>query len=467
MKPIVITGPNASGKTSMVEKLLRKFQSEHSGNYVRYLSFRDSYGASDRGYYLQQRWNSSEYDLVPTVSESVGTFRHTPLTDKLFSIFRLDEMMDKPIIQLSCGELRKFQLAKALLCSPSALVIDNPFIGLDSTSVDTLNMLFRELCTLDELQLYLVITREADIPDYAGEIIRVPDNASAASGRISAEEACRRVSALGGTNPEYENAVVLRNVSIRFGERTILEHLDWVMKAGEKWALEGPNGSGKSTLLSIICADIPQAYACDVTLFDRRRGSGESIWDIKKHIGYVSPELHRAYCRGVPALDIVASGLHDRQGLYVKTDDDMIPQCILWMEVFGISSLKDRLFTELSSGEQRLVLLARAFVKDPDLLILDEPLHGLDERNGARVKSIIETFCSRKGKSMIMVSHYREDFPTCITNHLQLDRESIPDRRYESRVPDFPDGLPSGHCSAYQANRPSGDNWSRHHLPIP
>jgi len=420
MKPIIITGPNASGKTSMVERLLRKFQSEHSGDYVRYLSFRDSYGAADKGYYLQQRWNSSEYDLVPTVKESLGAFRHTQFTEKLFSIFCLEELMEKPLIQLSCGELRKFQLAKALLGSPAALVIDNPFIGLDSPSVNTLNKLFLELCTLNELQLYLVITKEDDIPDYAGEIIRAGDGLSAASDIIPTDEACRRITALGGTNQEYENAVVLRNVSIRFGERTILEHLDWVMKAGEKWALEGPNGSGKSTLLSIICADIPQAYACDVTLFDRRRGSGESIWDIKKHIGYVSPELHRAYCRGVPALDIVASGLHDRQGLYVKTDDSMIPQCLFWMEVFGISSLKERLFTELSSGEQRLVLLSRAFVKDPDLLILDEPLHGLDERNGARVKSIIEAFCSREGKSMIMVSHYREDFPKCITNHLQL-----------------------------------------------
>jgi len=418
MKPTVITGPNASGKTAMVEDLLRKFRAVHPGGYVRYLSFRDSYGASDKGYYLQQRWNSGEYDLVPTASESFGAIAHTPFTDKLFSIFRLDGMMDKPIIQLSSGELRKFQLAKALLDSPAALVIDNPFIGLDAPSVEILNELFRELCLLDDFKLYLVITKEADIPDYAGEIIRV--EASSTKDVISTDEACRRISALGGQKQDYENAVVLRNVSIRFGERTILKPLDWIMKAGEKWALEGPNGSGKSTLLSIICADIPQAYACDVTLFDIPRGSGESIWDIKRHIGYVSPELHRAYYRGVPALDIVASGLHDRQGLYVRTDDSMVPQCIFWMEVFGISDLRERLFTELSSGEQRMVLLARAFVKDPDLLILDEPLHGLDERNGARVKAIIDAFCSREGKSLIMVSHYTEDFPACITNHLRL-----------------------------------------------
>jgi len=418
MKPTVITGPNASGKTAMVENLLRKFRAVHPGGYVRYLSFRDSYGASDKGYYLQQRWNSGEYDLVPTVSESFGAIERTQFTDKLLSIFRLDRMMDKPIIQLSSGELRKFQLAKALLGSPAALVIDNPFIGLDVPSVKTLNELFRELCVLDDFKLYLVITKEADIPDYAGEIIRV--EASSTKDIISTDEACRRVSALGGFRQSYENAIVLRDVSIRFGERTILKPLDWIMKAGEKWALEGPNGSGKSTLLSIICADIPQAYACDVTLFDIPRGSGESIWDIKRHIGYVSPELHRAYYRGVPALDIVASGLHDRQGLYVRTDESMVPQCIFWMEVFGISFLKERLFTELSSGEQRMVLLARAFVKDPDLLILDEPLHGLDERNGARVKAIIDAFCSREGKSLIMVSHYTEDFPACITNHLRL-----------------------------------------------
>ena len=178
----------------------------------------------------------------------------------------------------------------------------------------------------------------------------------------------------------------------------------------------------KSTLLSLVCADNPQSYACDITLFGRKRGSGESIWEIKKHIGYVSPEMHRAYLKNLPAIDIVASGLHDSVGLYKRPRPEQMAACEWWMDIFGIADLKDRNFLQLSSGEQRLVLLARAFVKDPELLILDEPLHGLDLYNRRLVKDVIETFCRRKDKTMIMVTHYQEELPACITNSLFLKR---------------------------------------------
>ena len=150
--------------------------------------------------------------------------------------------------------------------------------------------------------------------------------------------------------------------------------LTWSVKRGEKWALQGRNGAGKSVLLSLITADHPAAYAYDISLFGRRRGTGESIWDIKRYIGFVSPEFHRAYRQNVPAIEIVASGLNDTVGLYKRPQVEQIETCRFWMRVFGIAHLEQRLFLTLSNGEQRLCLLARAFVKDPDLLILDEPL---------------------------------------------------------------------------------------------
>lgn len=186
--------------------------------------------------------------------------------------------------------------------------------------------------------------------------------------------------------------------------------------------MSGQNGSGKSTLLSLVCADNPQSYACDIELFGIPRGSGETIWDIKKHIGYVSPEMHRAYLRDLPAIRIVASGLKDSVGLYVKPTEDEYDICRFWMDMFGLKGLEERTFMKLSSGEQRLVLLARAFVKDPELLILDEPLHGLDNRNRRLVKDIIETFCQRHNKTMIMVTHYEEELPECITHKIFLKR---------------------------------------------
>ena len=213
-----------------------------------------------------------------------------------------------------------------------------------------------------------------------------------------------------------------RNVTIRYGERTILKDLNWTVRQGEHWALSGENGSGKSTLLSLVCADNPQAYACNIELFGRRRGSGESIWDIKKHIGYVSPEMHRAYMKDIPAIDIVASGLSDSIGLYHRPKAEEKQQCLSWMKTFGIDGIADRTFLKLSSGEQRLCLLARAFVKDPELLILDEPMHGLDLRNRQMVKEIIDRFCSDPRKTMVMVTHYEEELPGCITHKLYLTR---------------------------------------------
>lgn len=120
------------------------------------------------------------------------------------------------------------------------------------------------------------------------------------------------------TNYVSDEVVRLNKVSIRYGDRTILKELDWTVMRGQKWALSGENGAGKSTLLSLVCADNPQSYACDISLFGRKRGTGESIWEIKKHIGYVSPEMHRAYLKNLPAIEIVASGLHDSIGLYKR-----------------------------------------------------------------------------------------------------------------------------------------------------
>jgi molybdate transport system ATP-binding protein len=289
-----------------------------------------------------------------------------------------------------------------------------------------------------DLQLILILSKADDIPPFVTHVVHVEDMTCQHKLPLSdyrkqhslhpvpvleAEKEQRLLSLPRRTDDiDAESIVDLRNVSIRYGERTILNNLNWKVMNGERWALSGENGAGKSTLLSLVCADNPQSYACDITLFGRKRGTGESIWEIKKHIGYVSPEMHRAYMKNLPAIDIVASGLHDSVGLYRRTLPEQKAVCEWWMDIFGIAHLRDRDFLTLSSGEQRLCLLARAFVKDPQLLILDEPLHGLDARNGQLVKEIIDTFCRRPGKTLIMVSHYEEELPSCITHRLHLKK---------------------------------------------
>ena len=431
MKISAIAGRNGSGKTLYVDQLRKQLASDK----VRYIAFTDSYGVNvDGQYYLQLRWNQHDIDHeTPTVGELLqraylltgeDTAERRELQQHLYSLFHMDEFLDKYIITLSSGELRKFQLTKTLFSNPQLLIMDNPFIGLDAETRDQLRDLLKQLAEERDMEIMLVMSKTDDIPDYVTDIkyFSEPEEIPA---HVLSKEKREAILSLPYTDNDYDcqHVIDMKKVTIRYGERTILKDLDWTVKNGERWALSGQNGSGKSTLLSLVCADNPQSYACDITLFDRPRGSGESIWDIKKHIGYVSPEMHRSYKRNLPAIRIVASGLMDSIGLYAVPNAQDYDKCRWWLDMFGIGHLADKPFLQLSSGEQRLVLLARAFVKDPQLLILDEPLHGLDLWNRRLTKDIIETFCQRRGKTMIMVTHYQEELPNVITNSLYLKKQ--------------------------------------------
>ena len=429
MKITAVLGDNGSGKTRYIDRLRKQLATDK----VRYIAFTDSYGVNvDGQYYLQLRWNQHDIDHeTPTVGELLqrayllagsDTAERQQMRRKLYGMFHLDSMLDKYIITLSSGELRKFQLTKTLFAAPKLLIMDNPFIGLDAETRDQLKELMLTMTTEQNIELMLVLSKTDDTPDFVTDVVRfaekdVPPHALS-------EDKRRAILQLPYHDNDYDcqRVIDMKKVTIKYGTRTILNNIDWTVMNGERWALTGQNGSGKSTLLSLVCADNPQSYACDITLFDRPRGTGESIWDIKKHIGYVSPEMHRSYKHNLPAIRIVASGLMDSIGLYAVPNGDDYARCRWWLDIFGIGQLADRPFLQLSSGEQRLVLLARAFVKDPQLLILDEPLHGLDLYNRRLVKDVIETFCQRRNKTMIMVTHYETELPDVITHQKVLAR---------------------------------------------
>ena len=450
---VAIVGPNGGGKSLLVDTLTGRYPllrnevaydfspsaSSLVSDNIKYITFRDSYGDTDGTYYYQQRWNSQDREETPMVRELLPPCADEEVKRTLYDLFGIEEMLDKHIILLSSGELRKFQLTKTLLTRPRVLIMDNPFIGLDARTRDLLQELLCRLTERTALQVILVLSKTDDIPSFITHVVPVENRVCGRKQtlaeylahrpsdpvRVLSDERRQRILDLPYADNLYHtrHVVDLRRVSIRYGERTILQELDWTVLCGEKWALCGENGSGKSTLLSLVCADNPQSYACDISLFDRKRGSGESIWEIKKHIGYVSPEMHRAYQKNLPVMDIVASGRHDAVGLYRKTREEDRAKCEEWMDIFGIADLKDRSFLQLSSGEQRLVLVTRAFVKDPELLILDEPLHGLDMRNRRLVKDVIEAFCQRRDKTLIMVTHYKEELPSVIDHELYLHRQ--------------------------------------------
>lgn len=459
---IAIVGPNGGGKSMLVDMLTGRhpvfpqmisygFNGLISDN-IKYIAFRDTYGGdNDRTYFLQQRWNQMEIDAeTPTVNDKLeeafnwaghDTEARRQYQQHLYRLFQMEHLLDKYIILLSSGELRKLKLVSSLFSEPRILIMDNPFIGLDANTRDQLKELLTTLSREKSLQIILVLSKSDDIPTFITHVVEVKEmrvmpkqtredylsNRSPFPSRVLTQEEEHTILSIpypADRDYRAEKVIEMHNVSIHYGERTILKNLNWTVYNGERWALGGQNGSGKSTLLSLVCADNPQGYACDITLFGFPRGSGESIWDIKKHIGYVSPEMHRAYQKDMPAIRIVASGLKDSVGLYVKPHAEEYEVCRLWMDIFGLKGMYDCPFLKLSSGEQRLVLLARAFVKDPELLILDEPLHGLDNCNRRRVKDIIETFCQRENKTLIMVTHYLEELPRCITHSLFLERHT-------------------------------------------
>jgi molybdate transport system ATP-binding protein len=323
--------------------------------------------------------------------------------------------------------------------NPRVLILDNPFIGLDVDARSFLAETLKMLTSTTVLQLIIILSKTDDMPDVVTHVVEVKEHRvgqkvtkdewmrPSVPQRVLSEEKEQAILDLpyedemnAQIEPGTQQVVDFRKVTIQYGERVILNGLDWTVMNGERWALTGPNGSGKSTLLSLVCADNPQAYANDIVLFGRQRGTGESIWDIKHHIGYVSPEMHRAFLRDYPAIEVVASGLHDAVGLYKRPRPEQMSICEFWMDIFGVLHYRDTSMLKLSSGEQRLVLLARAFVKDPSLLILDEPLHGLDLTNRRLVKDVIETFCQRSNKTLVMVTHHQEEFPKCIQQTKKL-----------------------------------------------
>jgi molybdate transport system ATP-binding protein len=295
-------------------------------------------------FYLQQRFNSSDCEDAYTVEEELAGLE----VGDWVSVFELSGLLKRPLIQLSNGENKRLQIVKSLAYQPDWLILDNPYVGLDVSG--------REILTKGLLSLeargthFILISSPGDVPDFIDQVIELPSELD-----VTAKPA----PLLRIIDP-FETAVKMENVQIKYGTKTILSDFSWEVKRGERWAIKGPNGAGKSTLISLITADNPQAYSQNITLFDRKRGTGESIWDIKRKIGYLSPELHLYFKEGGSCFSVVASGLFDTLGLFKRLSDEQTAQVKQWMQVMGIAHLSERSFLQISGGEQRMVLITRA-----------------------------------------------------------------------------------------------------------
>lgn len=439
---LAIVGPVGSGKTTLAKALSGRlfrtgsvyFKSRTNRVHPTILLVEQQHHFKNRSnmqdFYLQQRFNSADAGDAYTIREELSNEDEVSLGYWL-GFFMLDHLRDKPLVTLSNGENKRLQLVKSVLRDPDWLILDNPFLGLDVEGRGILSTCLEKL--RENSVQFILINSPAALPACVNRVIYLENGRVTWDGPVSAYESFRRVDkfdfnhtvmddliASAQVYEPFQLAVRMNNVTISYGEKVILSGIYWEVKSGARWALSGPNGAGKSTLLSLITADNPQAYAQNIILFDRKRGTGESIWDIKKRIGYVSPELHVYFREPANVFNVIGSGLFDTLGVYKKITEEQKSRIVRWLGVFGISHLSQRMFQQISTGEQRMVLLARALVKNPPLLILDEPCQGLDEEQIQRVKEILNYICLNSQTTLIYVSHYASDIPDCVNQYFKL-----------------------------------------------
>ncbi len=440
-------GKSGSGKTTLARALAKKifFRGNININWNQNVppkiilieqQHRFKNKSNVENFYYQQRFNSADTEDTVTVKEDINLESSSEEEkSKWISFFNIEHILDEPLIQLSNGENKRLQLTKAMLKKPDLLILDNPFIGLD---IEGREILRTALNRLNESHVSMILFSEPeDMPSCISHLAIIENGTltytglkndytnQAYSDKIQILDTALLSELQKNETPPFEFAVNMKNVCISYEKKMILNNINWLVEKGDKWCVSGPNGSGKSTLLSLITADNPQAYANDIYLFDRKRGSGESIWDIKKHIGYLSPELHLFFEQGITCFQAVACGIFDTIGLFRIPNADQKNTIQQWMKLLQIDHLQERYLNQLSLGEQRLVLLARALVKSPSLLILDEPCQGLDKQQTSYFKSLIDQLCSSKNITLIYVSHYKSDIPNAVTKFLQLEKGKI------------------------------------------
>jgi molybdate transport system ATP-binding protein len=413
----LVTGPNGSGKSTAARALAARVAGARLLSAESQQAFYEAQLDADEANFNQG------VDTSSRVRELLG---ERGRSHPLLASFRLQPLWEHHYRQLSTGEARKVLLLQSVLAAPALLILDDPFDGLDRAACADL----AQAITVVAQRLPVVVVAAlgpsgaAGLP-FAPEALR--EVVSFAEGRPSfrgsaqaflsrAADVVRPHLAppieLGSWYPALDPEVPLVQLvggQVRYGDRVVFENLDFSVRAGQHTLIEGPNGSGKTTLLEMITGDHPQAYSNDLHLFGRRRGSGETVWDIKKNVGLVSARLHRDYRVGGSVEEVLLSGLFDSIGVYQQPEPSHRARARAWLEWVGLGIPTSAAFRELSFGQQRLVLVARAAVKVPPLVVLDEPTAGLDADNRMRVLELVASLGTQRKSTVLMVTHRADE----------------------------------------------------------
>ncbi|VFQ43747.1 ATP-binding cassette domain-containing protein [Desulfoluna butyratoxydans] len=442
-----VTGPNGSGKSALGTLLAGKAEPT-SGSLtgrpeaVGHLSFEEHLATIER----EIREDDTDYmDRIDPGRSALG-FIMEQVKDEararlLGESFGLETLFERGLRFLSTGEIRKTLICRALMKEPTLMVLDDPFCGLDKGATASLGERIHGLSRAGVTPV-LILGREKEMMPWVTHVAEMNQGrlvycgpadgwaqkrpAGAASAPAALSDACFVPAEDSTMFMEGESLVRFQDVSVAYNGRPVVSGVSFTLRKGEHLMITGPNGSGKSTLLSMINGDNPKAYGKDISLFGRRRGTGESIWDIKKEIGYLSAEFQIGYRASATPFSAILSGLTDSIGTYRRFSPKEKEAALAWLEAMNLSHRKESPLRSLSSGEQRMVLIARAMIKAPALLILDEPCQGLDDANSRFVLNLADRVGMSGKTTLIYVTHTETDTLSCITHHLRLtpDRET-------------------------------------------
>lgn len=454
----IITGDNAAGKSALAEILSGKhfarkgkisypflMEAVESGASIYTLKRERIYRASfadhqrkfnTQQHYYQQRFNAFDNDgiSVEHYLEKFGYNKADKTHQAIIEQTGLHELLALSRIKLSSGQVRKLLICAAIFKQPDLLIIDNPYIGLDAASRVSFNEMLDYLAFEKGMQIVLS-GHFQELPSCISHRLHLDAFKIAAKGlledvrnNLKDEKSQAPANSLDALQAYYSPSVwsqrfntifELKGINVKYEEVYILKDFDWTIKQGEKWALIGPNGSGKSTILGLFFGDHPQVYSNQVHLFDKTRKENGSIWDIKRKMGFVSPELHFFFGYNFNCFNIALSGYQDAFFLLRKPTDVEREQTRWFFKYFGVEDLIEKKFKRVSTGEQRLVLLIRALVKNPPVLLLDEPFQGLDHKVIEKAKELLDKLLKPE-HTLIFITHYEGEIPRCVDRKLKL-----------------------------------------------
>ncbi|MER2491517.1 ATP-binding cassette domain-containing protein [Catenovulum sediminis] len=432
-----ILGKNGSGKQyldQLLDNRLEHFQAQQlklpSPDKVRLISFEKQQAVYEHELKIDESDITNEVDYGTPAKNFLPADK---LNHPLVTTLGLQDKLNTGYRQLSTGEGRKLLILQAIFAGIELLVCDNPFDSLDVESCEALNQALLQI-KQHGISVLLLLSNRTDIPAWCDKIALLErGNLLPLGDYQTAHNLVKQFMAFEQadhtdwpekpreeSNDLHTELANLNKVTVKYDDNLILHNIDLTIKPLQHTLITGKNGCGKSTLMHLITGDCPQCFSNEVTVFGYRRGRGETIWDIKKDLGIVSSELHRNYRVRCNALTVVASGFYDSIGLYKQPSQTQLKIAKQWLNKVGLAMHANTLFQQLSYGEQRLLLIARALVKAPLLLMLDEPAQGLDEINRQLVLSFLQHLQNQQHSTIVLVSHRSDEHLPLFKQHIQL-----------------------------------------------